>query len=143
MATAAERQRRSRAHKRGDHSGCDPSRRCGVTPEPGRDSEPVVTSPEPVTPPADGLEVGEIEAEVQEFTDQLLRNFPDGDPRRILCSIAVKLARRVDATDASPGAINQLRILLMQIAEVPEQPAGPVDGTRAKRAARRIGALIR
>nr|MDT0660848.1 hypothetical protein [Micromonospora sp. DSM 115978] len=27
MATAAERQRRSRAHRRGDHSLCDPSRR--------------------------------------------------------------------------------------------------------------------
>ena len=36
MATAAERQRRYRAHKRGDHSLCDPNRGCnGVTPVTG------------------------------------------------------------------------------------------------------------
>ena len=36
MATAAERQRRYRAHKRGDHTLCDPNRGCnGVTPVTG------------------------------------------------------------------------------------------------------------
>ena len=34
MATSAERQRRSRAHHKGDHSLCDSSRGCDVTAEP-------------------------------------------------------------------------------------------------------------
>lgn len=91
--------------------------------------------------PAPGSDPGDIEAEVREFVTKLLPNFPAGDPRRILCSIVVKLAHRVDESGAAPAAIQQLRVMLMQIAEVPDQPAGPLDGARAQRAARRIGSL--
>lgn len=153
MATAAERKRRSRAHQAGDHSLCDSANaaKCAevdasrvtadVTPSraPKRVT-PVapVSAPPVVVDQADN----DIETEVQEFVDTLLKNFPEGDPRRILCRIAVKLARRVDETGAAPAAIQQLRVLLMQIAEVPEQAAGPLDGTRARRAVRRLDQLL-
>lgn len=156
--SGAERQRRSRRHRAGDHSLCDADATCrrdgvsdGVT-------EAAVTEPVPARPmsqpaePAESAEqvdevepesgeAGEIEAEVRDFVDQLLPKFPAGDPRRILCSIVVKLARRVDESGAAPAAIQQLRVMLMQIAEVPDQPAGPLDAARAQRAARRIGSL--
>ena len=60
----------------------------------------------------------------------------------MLGSIAVKLARRVDQTEASPPAIRELRVLLAQIAEIPDAPAGPLDQHRAHRATRRIGAML-
>ncbi|WFE41941.1 hypothetical protein [Micromonospora sp. WMMD998] len=154
--TGAERQRRSRRHRAGDHSLCDETAACRrdggdvadepvtVTPPPAETpSQP--TAPQPTEPVGDELpaaaDPGDIEAEVRDFVDQLLPKFPAGDPRRILCSIVVKLARRVDESGAAPAAIQQLRVMLMQIAEVPDQPAGPLDAARAQRAARRIGSL--
>lgn len=83
---------------------------------------------------------GEIEVEVRSFVDGL--KFVDGDPRRILGSIAVQLGRRVDQTGAAPAAIRELRVLLAQISELPEAEAGPVDGTRARRAVRRISTIL-
>lgn len=83
---------------------------------------------------------GEIEVEVQAFVAEL--KFDDGDARRILGRIAVRLARRVDQTGAAPAAIRELRVLLAQISEAPEAPAGPLDGIRARRAARRIGTML-
>lgn len=88
-----------------------------------------------------GRDLGEIEAETQAFVDRL--DFPDTDPRSIIGRIAVKLARRVDDGGANTSAIREFRVLLMQLAEVPDQPAGPLDGQRARRAVRRIDQLLR
>jgi hypothetical protein len=148
--SAAERQRRSRAHRKGNHSLCDPAS-CeaaqDVT-EPAATPAPVTPPPAAVTmaPPADVTPeaphvAGEIEVEVAEFVGRL--EFDEDDPRRILGRIAVKLARRVDAADATAGAVRQLTVLLAQLAEVPDQPAGPLDGTRARSTVRRLGSLIR
>ncbi|HET8642955.1 MAG TPA: hypothetical protein VFM37_13535 [Pseudonocardiaceae bacterium] len=149
MATAAERQRRSRAHKRGEHGLCDPARcdaRAGVTRpvDAGASVTPAVTTPaaaaaaepDPVAP----HRPGEIETEVAEFVAQL--QFDDGDPRRVLARIAVMLARKVDAASATAGAVRELTVLLGQLAEIPEQPAGPLDGIRARKATRRINQLV-
>lgn len=100
-------------------------------------------SQEPVTSPRDGeRSTVDIEPEVREFVDQLLPKFPAGDPRRILCSIAVKLARRVDESGAAPAAIQQLRVMLMQIAEAPNGPAGPVDEMRLRHHQRQLDAFL-
>lgn len=154
MATPAERQRRSRAHKRGDHGLCDPKRCKGDVTPADRDSVTPIRAargvtravPAPAVVP-DGVdderterEPGEIEAETAAFVAQL--NFPEGDPRRIIGRITVKLARRIDEGGAHASAIQQFRVLLMQLAEVPDQPAGPLDGTRARRAVRRVDRLL-
>jgi hypothetical protein len=150
--TGAERQRRSRRHRAGDHSLCDETADCRrdggdiadqpvtVTPPPAETPSPP-DAPEPVDELPTTADPGDIETEVRDFVAQLLPKFPAGDPRRILCTIVVKLARRVDESGAAPAAIQQLRVMLMQIAEVPDQPAGPLDAARAQRAARRIGSL--
>lgn len=145
MSSAAERQRRSRAHRKGDHSLCDPAR-CdgsGVVTAEGSVTTPVpshVTELQVAAPTDPDAEPGEIEIEVRTFVAGL--KFADGDPRRVLGSIAVQLGRRVDQTGAAPAAIRELRVLLAQISELPEAEAGPVDGTRARRAARRIGTIL-
>jgi hypothetical protein len=151
MATAAERQRRSRAHKKGDHSLCDPNRCDSAA---SAVDGPVTVAP--VTPPVTDLvspsepalrptgPVGDTEMDVVAFLEQL--TFPEGDPRRILSRMALKAARRVDQVDASArdagAAIRQLMTILSQLAEIPDQPAGPLDGTRARAAVRRLGASI-
>lgn len=154
--TAAERQRRSRAHRKGDHQFCDPAR-CDGQPavtDTASDAQPVTEpAPEPVTPapaepdeaePAE-YEPGETERDVSDFIKDL--EFPEGDPRRILCRIAVKAARRVDQVDLSAreatSAIRQMMTILGQLAEIPDQPAGPLDGVRARAAVRRIGTATR
>jgi hypothetical protein len=99
-----------------------------------------VTEPQVTAPVAKPKKAGEVEVEVSTFVASL--KFPDGDPRRVLGSIAVKLARHIDLDGAEPAAVRELRVLLAQISEMPEQEAGPVDGTRARRATRRIGTIL-
>lgn len=65
-----------------------------------------------------------------------------GDPRAILGEIAVRLARRVDESGALPAAVRELRVLLSQIGEVPNGPAGVVDEVRVQREQRRIAGLL-
>ena len=147
MASAAERQRRSRAHRAGDHSLCVDPTRCDpaapgsvtaghvtpVTAEPvtGSAAEPVVE--ETVGP-------GGIETAVTAYVEAL--PYKDGDPRKILGEIAVQLARRVDESGALPAAVRELRVLLVQIGEVPNGPSGFVDEVRVRRAQRRIDAML-
>lgn len=142
MATPAERKRRSRAHGKGDHSLCDLERCDGVTPAPAAAKPVTPVTPPPVTGGAEepARTPGEIEAEVAEFVGSL--RFDQGDPRRILSSIAVKLARKVDDAASNASAVKQLTVLLGQLAEQPELPPGPLDGIRAKQATRRIGNLL-
>lgn len=142
--SAADRQRRSRAHKRGDHSLCDPdrcrdARRAGVPPKPAPEPVPVVEpAPGPVF--VDAAPPGGIEVAVAAYVATL--GYKPGDPRSILGTIAVRLAKRVDDSGALPAAVRELRVLLAQIGEVPNGEAGPVDETRLKREERRIAALL-
>jgi hypothetical protein len=99
-----------------------------------------VTEPQVTAPVAKPKKAGEVEVEVSTFVASL--KFPDGDPRRVLGSIAIRLARRVDQSGAAPAAIRELRVLLAQISEVPDAPAGPLDRSRAQRATRRIDTLL-
>lgn len=137
---AAARARRYRAHRRGDHSLCDPERRCDVTaPAVTRDVSALSVTP-PVPPEPGERSPGGMETAVQAFVDALPH--PSGDPRAILGQIAVQLARRVDEAGALPAAVKELRILLMQLAETPNASAGTVDEIRLRRAQRRLDALL-
>lgn len=143
--TAAERKRRSRAHQRGDHSLCDADRcrdaRRGETTTAPVKTDAVRVPVPPVAVPDGGEGApGGIEQAVSVFVEALA--FQAGDPRAILGTIAVRLARRVDESGALPAAVRELRVLLAQISEVPAGPAGPVDEVRVRRAQRRLDQLI-
>jgi hypothetical protein len=101
-------------------------------------AEPVAPEPSPadveVAPP------GGIEQAVAAYVAKLA--FAPTDPRAILGEIAVRLARRVDESGALPAAVRELRVLLAQIGEVPNGPAGIVDEVRVQREQRRIAALL-
>lgn len=153
------RAQRARQHKRGDHSSCVAGRceglggaaRTHVT-QPVTPAYPQVTSvtdvtesgrdADPVTPPdpASGGFVGRIEEITKAFVATL--PYPDTDPRYLLGQLAVELARRIDSDGAIPAAIGQLRILLGQLAEAPNGPAGVVDEARLKHHQRQLDALL-
>ena len=88
----------------------------------------------------DGAAPGELEELTQAFVDSL--PYAEGDPRRLLGAIAVKLAARVDKEGAVPAAVRELRTMLVQLVEAPNGPAGPVDEGRLRRAQRRFDALL-
>jgi hypothetical protein len=56
--------------------------------------------------------------------------------------IAVRLAQRVDETGALPAAVRELRVLLVQLVEVPNGPAGVVDEIRLRSAQRRLDSIL-
>lgn len=137
---AATRAKRYRRHKQGDHTLCVAGR-CEALGGASRTVTP------PAVPPAtadQGLAVmlaaGRIEALAQEFVDSLPHG-PD-DPRHLLGQLAIELARRIDDEGAVPAAVGQLRILLMQLAEVPNGPAGVVDELRVRHHQRQLDALL-
>lgn len=136
--SAAERKRRSRAHGRGDHSLClvDRCRDATASPEPAVSERPVEA---PVQLVDDEFRGG-IELAVQAYVESL--SYAQGDPRSILGTIAIRLAKRVDDSGAVPAAVRELRVLLAQLTEVPNGPAGQVDEIRVQRALRRLDALI-
>jgi hypothetical protein len=131
----AVRARRARQHKQGDHSLCDP-RRCSFA---GTIAAAAV--PADVVRATGGLRtLGGIEAAVVAFVDTLPYRAPD--PRALLAQIAVRLAQRVDETGALPAAVRELRVLLAQLVEVPNGPAGAVDETRLRAAQRRLDTIL-
>ena len=130
----AVRARRARQHKMGDHSLCDP-RRCDYA---GMQAAAAVPA-EAVRAPG-GRVLGGIEAAVEAFVDTLPYRAPD--PRALLAQIAVRLAQRVDETGALPAAVRELRVLLSQLVEVPNGPAGVVDETRLRAAQRRLDTIL-
>ena len=138
---AAVRAKRYRRHKQGDHSLCVAGR-CEALGGASR----TVTPPAALTAgpvgqvPAVTLAAGRIEALAQEFVESLPHG-PD-DPRHLLGQLAIELARRIDDEGAVPAAVGQLRILLMQLAEVPNGPAGVVDEMRVRHHQRQLDALL-
>ncbi len=133
----AVRMRRVRLHKKGDHSQCT-ARNC---PEVIAAAAAALAPPAPAAPAAvDGREVGGIELAVVAFVESLPYSAPD--PRALLAQIAVRLAQRVDETGAVPAAVRELRTLLMQLTEVPNGPAGPVDEVRLRAAQRNLDSIL-
>ena len=144
------RARRYRAHKRGDHSLCVAGR-CeafGGTVKSIPDVEAAVAAPSPppvtpddVTAAGDGERTaGRIESMARAFVGTL--PYAAGDPRAMLGELAVELARRVDETGAAPAAIRELRVMLMQLAEAPNGPAGIVDEMRVRQHQQQLDAML-
>jgi len=164
MSPDAVRMRRNRHHAKGDHRYCSrgqcPDAFTGegdVLPVAPRKPQVVATLPTPdgsalsVDPAglaaaglaaADAAEraPGGIELAVTAFVEAL--PYRDGDPRFLLAQIAVRLAQRVDETGAMPAAVRELRVMLMQLTEVPDQVSGPLDVHRLRRAQHRLDALL-
>ena len=93
--TGAERQRRSRAHKRGDHSLCDPSR-CSNAP---RDASNGVTNP---APPATERPPHGLAARGRRLWTETLAAEPTRPLKpaeRLLLEEACRLADRLDRLD--------------------------------------------
>jgi hypothetical protein len=90
--TDAERQRRHRAHKRGDHSLCSPQR---CRPE-------AVTAPvTPVTPSGQGLPPApRLRARGRWFWQELVENGKPGPAERVLIEEICRLLDRLDRLDA-------------------------------------------
>nr|MDT0658042.1 hypothetical protein [Micromonospora sp. DSM 115978] len=138
----ADRARRYRRHKRGDHSLCVAGRCAGlggasrVTPQQQAASPTGAEDPPVTLPPGNGR----IEQLAREFVSSL--PYRPEDPRHLLGELAVELARRIDESGAVPAAVGQLRILLMQLAEVPNGPAGVVDEMRVRQHQRQLDALL-
>ena len=82
MATAAERQKRYRLHIKGDHSRCDPARRCTDPPQP-----PTVTDATTERGPR-----------AQELRDALMDQV--GPAQRVLLDEACRIVDRLDRLDA-------------------------------------------
>ena len=59
-----------------------------------------------------------------------------------MAQLAIRLAQRVDETGALPAAVRELRVILAQLAEVPGQPAGPLDEQQVRRAQRRVDQIL-
>jgi hypothetical protein len=112
----ALRARRSRLHRKGDHSLCRPER-C------------------PDAPPDDaGVSVA-----LEAFLADL--RFPEHDIRQVLLAVARKLAAALDRRPN--GAIaHELGTVLNQLVEHPNEPADQVDELRARRAVRRMQLML-
>ena len=137
--TAALRVRRSRLHKRGDHSLCLPK----SCPDAREAMAPASPSPPPNAPPAETTgerTPGGIETAVLAFVAALPYQVPD--PRALLALVAVRLAQRVDETGALPSAVRELRVLLVQLTEVPNGPSGVVDEVRLRAAQRKLDNIL-
>lgn len=144
----AERMRRVRRHNKGDHDLCT-VKTCATVREEAADAIAAATMPELPEAGVGGSSLGAIPAEgaagpielaVRAYVGAL--PYRGNDPRALLCLIAVQLAKRVDETGAVPAAVRELRVLLMQLTESPNGPAGPVDEARLRSAQRTLDAII-
>lgn len=142
----ALRVKRSRFHKAGDHSLCRPDH-CPDAPQPDptiKPDPPAVEEPEDRDEldlaPAIDLVGGRIESITRALVDSL--PYEPGDPRYILGQVAIELAKRIDDDGAVPASVRELRVLLTQLVEIPDQQAGPVDTSRLQRAQRRLDGLL-
>lgn len=148
---AATRARRYRRHKQGDHSECVAGRcealggaaKSLVAANPSLGIPPTVAAISRLKGEADVAPPG-VAGRIEELTREFVKTLPYGkdDPRRLLGELAVELARRIDQAGAVPAAVGQLRILLMQLAEVPNGPAGHVDEARVRHHQRQLDAAL-
>ncbi|NMO52013.1 hypothetical protein HH310_12500 [Actinoplanes sp. TBRC 11911] len=93
--TPAERQRRSRAHRKGNHEWCDPEACADVTPVVTPVAEPAVT--EDVTDPR----LSQLGARGRRLYSDTLAEHPDLSPRaRVVLEEAARTADRLERLDA-------------------------------------------
>ena len=124
--TPAERQRRSRAHRSGDHSCCDP-RRCSA-----------LRAPLLVPTGQDEPGLGSTTVEMQAWADAL--KIPEGDVRRPMIEAALQLARMIDRGAGMPTAARHFSLVVSHIADMSD-PGDVVDEIRSRMHARRVGML--
>lgn len=123
MTDEAERQRRSRAHRRGDHRWCLPGRCAALQAAETPDDREGST------------------AEAMAAWSAALRIGAD-DPRRPMIEAALVLAGMVDRREAMPAAARELAGIVTWILDLGERGA-QVDELRARRAGRRVEILAR
>lgn len=116
--TAAERARRSRRHKAGDHSLCRPES-CAHAPAPAPDDGPP----------------GEIETALVSYLAG--HELPDDDPRALVAAVAAKCAQALDRK-ATASMARELRGCLADFAEL-----APDDQQNRDAAAKRLLADLR
>jgi hypothetical protein len=119
--SAALRNRRKRAHARGDHALC---RQCTEMPAPA---------------PVAGR--GAVERAVSEFVSR--RPFAEGDPRGITSVVAVRLAQVVD-TEGSVMAARELRTVVGYLADWSDLPGDGdyIDSLNAQGHARALNKVM-
>lgn len=122
---AAQRMRRLRACRSGDHSQCSP-RTCQAL------------RPEAPLQGGAGPSEGSLAAAVGEMVAAL--KFEDTDPRRFMATVAVRLAARIDEAP-SAALVREFRQVLKDLAE-PERPAEVFDAQALHRAWRRFDAVL-
>jgi hypothetical protein len=129
--------------KNGSRRAQNPSAEAKPDPEP----PPTASAPPPAAPalpeavqePEERIPGG-IEQAILAYIATLPYASPD--PRALLAQILVRLAQRIDETGAMPAAVRELRVLLLQLAEVPNQPSGRVDEARLRRAAAKLDEML-
>jgi len=85
-------------------------------------------------------EPGPVEVAVRELVEST--GYDDGDPRRVLAVVALRLAASFDSS-GSVTIARELRGHVASISEFSSEAATIVDDMRARRAARRVEGLIR
>ena len=130
--TPAERKRRSRLHKAGEHSLCDEAR-CrepraelaghggGHVTESGHD--------------------GTVSAALAAFLDAATGGLAADDPKQVSAAIARTMAERIDAGDMH-GMVGQLRQVVKDLGAEPGRPGDRLDAVIATRQQRRLDSLL-
>ncbi|UGY93408.1 hypothetical protein [Streptomyces gobiensis] len=122
----ALRSRRSRAHRRGDHTLCIEDR-CGHA---GIDTRSVAA-----------IEGESVASAVAEFVDKMPPG-PAGGAQTVMGRVALRLAKAIDGDPPSlPGLCRELGVVMGQLGETGEDES-QLDEVRARRAARRVELLI-
>jgi hypothetical protein len=122
--TAALRQRRRRAHQRGDHRLCV-----------GCDETVARVLAEPVDP----VGTGSVADAVATFLAQ--RSYPEGDCRGVMAAMATRLAVEVDRSPG-PGLARELAGVINHLGDSPEAEPDGLDEIRTRFHARRLAQLI-
>lgn len=123
-------------------------RKPGKGPRVDRPDGPTVPQPDQPEPDGDEelevVEIPHVPGDIEKATIQYVASFQfaDGDQRRLLGLICIRLARRIDETGALAAAVKELRAMLFQIAEIPNEKPGQVDEARLRRQANQLGDLL-
>jgi hypothetical protein len=117
----ALRMRRSRLHRRGDHSLC---KSC--------DAQEVLVGSVTIPP-------GKVADSVTDFVARL--SFGEDDPRGPMCVIAVAAAESLDVS-FSPGVARELSSVLSNISEDPNHPPDLIDELRLRKHVRRLRTVL-